>query len=67
MAGLVRLAADRSQAFYQASLALGQRLRHHAPTYLGRRPLLRPTRLLADRLLRRRGELEDPIGAAADL
>jgi tetratricopeptide (TPR) repeat protein len=64
MAGLARLAAVRPQAFYAASLELQRRLRHRAPTCPGRRPLLLPTRLLADRLLCLRSELEDPVGAA---
>lgn len=41
-------------------------LRHRVRSARHRPPLLLPARLLADRLLRRRGEHEDPIGAAPD-
>jgi tetratricopeptide (TPR) repeat protein len=64
LAGLARMAAARPPAFYTASLELQRRLRHRAPACPGRRPLLLPTRLLADRLLCLRSELEDPVGAA---
>jgi hypothetical protein len=68
MASLVGLAAaDQPLAYHQAHQNLTRRLRHQAPASPGRRPLLRPTRWLADRLLCRRAELEDPIGAAAGL
>jgi hypothetical protein len=67
MAALARLAAERPKAFYGPSLRFGWLLRHEAPGCPGRPRLLRPTRQLADRLLRGRGELEDPIGAAVNL
>jgi hypothetical protein len=68
MASLVSLAAaDHPLAYHQAHQDLTVRLRHQAPASPDRRPLLRPTRWLADRLLCRRAELEDPIGAAAGL
>jgi hypothetical protein len=65
MAALARLAAEEPQAFYKESLKFGWRLRHQPLGCRGQPRLLTPTRQLADRLLRRRGELEDPIGAAA--
>ncbi len=65
LAGLA--AANQPLAYHQARQDLTRRLRHQAPASPGRRPLLRPTRWLADRLLCRRAELEDPIGAAVGL
>jgi tetratricopeptide (TPR) repeat protein len=67
MAALARLAAEEPQAFYKESLKFGWRLRHQPLGCLEQPRLLTPTRQLADRLLRRRGELEDPIGAAVNL
>jgi hypothetical protein len=67
MAALARLATEEPQAFYSASLRFGWRLRHQPLGCLEQPRLLTPTRQLADRLLRRRGELEDPIGAAVNL
>jgi hypothetical protein len=56
-------AADQAEAVDPPCWDLRRRLRHLAPLDPLRPPLLRPARLLSDRLLRRRGELEDPIGA----
>jgi hypothetical protein len=67
MAALARLATDEPNAFYKPSLKFGWRLRRQPLGCLDQPRLLTPTRQLADRLLRRRGELEDPIGAAVNL
>jgi hypothetical protein len=64
IAALPRLAARSPEALGGATRKLRRRLRQEPPLLPGRLPLLRPTRLLADRLLRQRGELEDPIGCA---
>jgi hypothetical protein len=66
IAALPRLAAKSRDAALEATLAVRQRLRQQPLALPGRLPALTPTRLLADRLLRQRGELEDPIGSAAD-
>ena len=69
MTALARLAAAETaegEGFYGWSLYLRQRLRQQPPRSPDRLPVLRSTRALADRLLRHRGELEDPIGAALD-
>jgi hypothetical protein len=63
MEGLAALAADDPDAALAPCWDLRGRLRQVAPLEPSRPPLLRPARLLSDRLLRRRGELEDPIGA----
>ena len=64
IAALPRLAPRSPEALAGATRELGRRLRQEPPLLPGRLPLLRPTRQLADRLLRQRGELEDPIGCA---
>jgi tetratricopeptide (TPR) repeat protein len=64
MAALPRLAPRSPEALAGATRELGRRLRQEPPLLPGRLPLLRPTRQLADRLLRQRGELEDAIGCA---
>jgi hypothetical protein len=66
MANLAGLAAaEQPLAFHQAKHELRRRLRHRAPACPGRRPLLRPTRWLADRVLRctfhRPAAIEKPI------
>jgi tetratricopeptide (TPR) repeat protein len=69
MTALTRLAAaetSEGEGFYGWSLNLRQRLRQQPPRSPDRLPVLRSTQALADRLLRHRGELEDPIGAALD-
>jgi hypothetical protein len=66
IAALPRLAARSPEALRDATLALRRRLRQQPLAVPGRLPALTPTRVLADRLLRQRGELEDPIGSAAD-
>jgi tetratricopeptide (TPR) repeat protein len=67
MAALAHLAAEGANRFYEASVALKRRLRQQPLPHPSRPPLLAPTRLLTDRLLLQRGELEDPIGAAVGL
>jgi tetratricopeptide (TPR) repeat protein len=67
LAALARLAAMEPGACYPASYELRRRLRRPAAACPGRPALLVPARALADRLLRGCGELEDPIGAAAEL
>ena len=64
----MRLAIEEPAACYRTSYGLQRRLRgrgvaHHP----SRPPLILPARILADRLFCGCGELEDPIGAAADL
>jgi hypothetical protein len=65
MTRLARLAAGEPAALYAAIHELRTRSRRAAPPSPGRPDLLTPSRTLADRLLRRRGEHEDPLGAAA--
>jgi tetratricopeptide (TPR) repeat protein len=67
MARVARLAADQPEAMYAPCWELRRRLRQEAFPEPGRPPLLRAARLLTDRVLRRRGELEDPIGAGVGL
>jgi tetratricopeptide (TPR) repeat protein len=68
MGDLARLAAGAgSQSFYRACHDFRRRLRQRWPAAPGRPRLLTPTRALADRLLRHRGEHEDPLGAAREL
>lgn len=68
IADVVRHAATLSTDSYARCHALHHRLRVEATFTRGDRPrLLIRSRALADRLLRGRGELEDPIGAAAGL
>jgi tetratricopeptide (TPR) repeat protein len=67
IAALPRLARKSRDAALEATLALRRRLRQQPLAVPGRLPALTPTRVLADRLLRQRGELEDPIGSAADV
>jgi hypothetical protein len=74
MAGLARVAGTNPDGVYRACCELGLRLRLRLrqatppdSCQAGRPPLVTPLRLLADRLLRRRGELEDPIGAGMGL
>jgi tetratricopeptide (TPR) repeat protein len=68
MAELARLAAGGgAQSFYRACHDFRRRLRQSWPADSGRPRLLTPTRALADRLLRHRGEHEDPLGAARGL
>jgi tetratricopeptide (TPR) repeat protein len=68
MGELARLAATGgAQSFYRACHDFRRRLRQSWPAAPGRLHLLTPTRALADRLLRHRGEHEDPLGAAAGL
>jgi hypothetical protein len=62
MEALAALATGDPDAVYAPCWDLRRRLRQVAPLEPARPPLLRPARLLSDRLLRRRGELEDPIG-----
>jgi len=64
MKQLAALAADHADSVYAPCWDLRRRLRQVTPLDPLRPPLLRPARLLSDRVLRRRGELEDPIGAA---
>jgi hypothetical protein len=68
MTALARLAAadPAGQGFYEWSLDLRQHLRRPLRGSPERPPLLRSTRALADRLLRHRGEREDPLGAALE-
>jgi hypothetical protein len=63
MEGLAALAAGDPEGALAPCWDLRGRLRQVAPLEPSRPPLLRSARLLSDRLLRRRGELEDPIGA----
>jgi tetratricopeptide (TPR) repeat protein len=56
-------AAERSAAIHR----LRMRLRQAPPVQAERPPMLLPARVLIDRLLRWRGEHEDPIGAATGL
>jgi hypothetical protein len=68
MGDFARLAAaGGSETWYGASHDFRRRLRQRWPAGPGRPHLLTPTRALADRLLRHRGEHEDPLGAAAGL
>ena len=67
LAALARLAAEKPAACYPASYELQLRLRRSPAACPGRPALLVPARVLADRLFCGCGELEDPIGAAADL
>ena len=67
LATLARLAAEEPEKCYPASCELRRRLRRPPAACPGRPELLVPARVLADRLFRGCGELEDPIGAAADL
>ena len=67
MARLARLAAEQPGAVYAPCWELRRRLRQEVLPEQGRPPLLRAARLLTDRVLRRRGELEDPIGAGVGL
>jgi tetratricopeptide (TPR) repeat protein len=62
IASLARLAAEQPEQASNAHFRFRQRLRQVAFPFRGRTPLFVPSRLLADRLLRRRGELEDPLG-----
>jgi hypothetical protein len=52
---------------YATLYRLHQRLRQAPQADTVRPPLLIPARVLIDSLLRRRGEHEDPIGAATGL
>jgi hypothetical protein len=67
IASVARLAADQPEAVYAPCWELRRRLRQEVFPEPGRPPLLRAARLLTDRVLRRRGELEDPIGAGGGL
>jgi hypothetical protein len=68
LADLVRLATEEPSACYQASYELRRRLRlRDVAGDAGRRALLVPARVLADRLFFGYGELEDPIGAPKEL
>jgi tetratricopeptide (TPR) repeat protein len=68
LVNLARLAAEEPSACYQASYELRRRLRlREVACHPGRPALLVPARVLADRLFCGCGELEDPIGAAAEL
>jgi tetratricopeptide (TPR) repeat protein len=67
IAALAREAAERPEDSYMACHALRRRLRHARLADPGRPDLLTSTRSLADRLLRCRGEDEDPLGAARGL
>jgi hypothetical protein len=72
MAGLAQLVVTNPDGVHRACFGLRLRLRLRQATpcpsgQAGRPPWLTPVRLLADRLLRRRGELEDPIGAGMGL
>jgi tetratricopeptide (TPR) repeat protein len=68
MGELARLAAGGgAQSFYRACHDFRRTLRQRCPAAPGRPDLLTPTRALADRLLRHRGEHEDPLGAAPGL
>jgi hypothetical protein len=63
MARVARLAVDQPEDVYAACWELRRRLRQEVFPQPGRPPLLRASRLLTDRVLRHRGELEDPISA----
>jgi hypothetical protein len=67
MAALARQAAENPEGVYRPCVELLRRLPRVAFFCLGRRPLLTPARLFADRLLRRRSEADDPIGAVDGL
>jgi hypothetical protein len=68
LVNLARLAAEEPWACYQASYELRRRLGRREVAYNAGRPaLVVPARVLADRLFCGCGELEDPIGAAAEL
>jgi hypothetical protein len=64
MARLARLAAGEPGAVYAATQEFRRRSRSPSLPSPGRPDLLTPSRNLADRLLRRCGEHEDPLGAA---
>jgi tetratricopeptide (TPR) repeat protein len=67
LTNLVRLAIEEPSACHLASNELRRRLRlREAARHAGRPALLVPARVLADRLFCGCGELEDPIGAAAE-
>jgi len=59
MARVARLAADQPEAVYAPCWELRRRLREEVLPEPGRPRLLRAVRMLTDRLLRGRGELED--------
>jgi tetratricopeptide (TPR) repeat protein len=65
LAGLARLAAGQPETLYAAAHELRHRSRHAPLPSPGRPDLLISSRSLADRLLRRRAEHEDPLGAAS--
>jgi hypothetical protein len=67
MAWLARLAADRPETVDAPCWGLRGRLRLALLADPARPSLLIPARRLTDRVLRRRGELEDPIGAGGGL
>ncbi len=67
LANLVHMATEEPAACYPASYELRRRLSLRAAVDPGRPALLVPARVLADRLFCGCGELEDPIGAAAEL
>jgi hypothetical protein len=67
-AALAQLAARSREdvaPLHRAGVELLLRLRRERPVAPGRPDLLIPDRLLCNRLLRHRGEHEDPLGAAA--
>jgi hypothetical protein len=67
MERLGQMAALDPERLYAACWELRDRLRRAEIPDPGRPPLLRPPRSLSDRVLRRRGEFEDPVGAARAL
>jgi hypothetical protein len=67
IADLARLARERPDMVGEGHRRFRERLRREPLSSHGRAPLLVPSRVLADRLLRRRGELEDPIGSGREL
>jgi hypothetical protein len=67
MARVARLAAHQPGAVYAPCWELRRRLRQEVFPEPARPSLLIPARRLTDRVLRRRGELEDPIGAGGGL
>lgn len=67
MARVARLAAAQPEAAYAPCWELRRRLRQEVFAEPRRPLLLRAARLLTDRVLRRRGEFEDPIGAGVGL